>query len=89
MLKNEINEDKALIITRVRHSLSNDEFLLKDYYYLGKQRFDIAITNFLLMGRDVKMEIDVDGVKLKRISTGVIPEKYASNVCSVQVYEVA
>ena len=82
-------ENEALSIARVRHSLSNDEFLLRDYDYLGKQRFDIAISNFSLMGQDVKMEIDVDGVKLKRISTGVIPEKYASDVCSVQIYEVS
>jgi hypothetical protein len=72
----------------VRRSLSSDEILLKEYNYLGKQRFEIGITNFLLMGRDCKMEIDVEGVKLKRISTGVIPREYASDICSVQIYEV-
>ena len=75
--------------TAVRRSLSSDEILLKEYNYLGKQRFEIGIINFLLMGRDCKMEIDVDGTKLKRISTGVIPKEYASDICSVQIYEVA
>jgi hypothetical protein len=74
--------------TAVRRSLSSDEILLKEYDYLGKQRFEIGITNFLLMGRDCKMEIDVNGTKLKRISTGVIPREYASDICSVQIYEV-
>lgn len=40
------------------------------------------------MGRDCKMEIDVDCVKLKRISTGVIPREYTSYICSVQIYGV-
>ena len=74
--------------TAVRRSLSSDEILLKEYDYLGKQRFEIGITNFLLMGKDCKMEIDVNGTKLKRISTGVIPREYASDICSVQIYEV-
>ena len=77
-----------LNILAVRRSLSSDEILLKEYDYSGKQRFEIGITNFLLMGRDCKMEIDVDGTKLKRISTGVIPREYASDICSVQIYEV-
>lgn len=74
--------------TAVRRSLSSDEILLKEYDYLGKQRFEIGITNFLLMGRDCKMEIYVNGTKLKTISTGVIPREYASDICSVQIYEV-
>jgi hypothetical protein len=73
--------------TTVRRFLSSDEILLKEYNYLGKQRFEIGITNFLLAGRDCKMEIDVDGTKLRRVSTGVIPREYSNRVCSVQVYE--
>lgn len=81
-------QNQPLQQTSVRHSLSSDEIILKEYDYLGKQRFEIGITNFLFMGQDCKMEINVDGVKLKRISTGVIPREYASYICSVQIYEV-
>jgi hypothetical protein len=83
-----LSQNPSLQQTAVRRSLSSDEILLKEYDYLGKQRFEIGITNFLLIGRDCKMEIDVDGVKLKRISTGVIPREYTSDICSVQIYEV-
>ncbi len=83
-----LEQNPPLQQTAVRRSLSSDEILLKEYNYLGKQRFEIGITNFLLMGRDCKMEIDVEGVKLKRISTGVIPREYTSDICSVQIYEV-
>ena len=85
---NNLPQNPPLQQTAVRRSLSSDEILLKEYNYLGKQRFEIGITNFLLMNRDCKMEIDVDGTILKRISTGVIPKGYASDVCSVQIYEV-
>jgi hypothetical protein len=91
-MNNEQNFNNAqaqqLNIADVRRSLSSDEILLKEYDYLGKKRFEIGITNFLLMGRDCKMEINVNGTKLKRISTGVIPREYASDICSVQIYEV-
>jgi hypothetical protein len=80
--------EKPCNIDIVRRCLSSDEILIKSYDYLGKQRIEIGITDFMKMGQPVKMELNIDGYKFKRVSTGVIPNHYAGNICTCQVYEL-
>jgi hypothetical protein len=80
--------DGKLPLQIVRRCLSDDMILIKSYDYLGKQRVEIGITDFSKMGQAVEMQIYLGGFRFDRISTGIIPNEYAGDICTCQVYEL-
>lgn len=72
----------------IRQNLPLDLLLIRSYRYLGKERVDLGLIGFSRAGRPVKMSLSVGGFEFKRISTGSIPERYAGDVCSCQIYEL-